>query len=188
MSSIRDLLKRLINWFLGQSHQRTETLILEEHTAPGIRLIRLERKTQRAVATWKALFYKERFDLDIGLDTLEYVENAPPIERKNKLNTHVINVVKIYYDTTVDSNTGKRRIKKEVLLHEECCLRRPYTTFNHSTLIVGQFAKLFLKPKYHPGQINIREIFESVVKAYLGPEHTVYLQPPEFRGGVDWFR
>lgn len=173
---LQKLLQRLIDWFLGQSKQKTETLILEELSGPGIRLIKLRRKTCRAVVTWKALFYIDRFDLDIGLDTLEFVPNCTPIEYSNKLSTHAINIVKVHYDTTTDPATGQRRIRKDVLLSSECCLIAAYSTKSYASAIVDQFAKLLLKPQYHPNEVDLETIFENVARHYLGKNHQVF--PP----------
>lgn len=173
---IQKLLTKLIDWFLGQSKQRTETLILEEFSAPGVRLIKLRRKTCRAAATWKALFYVDRFDLDVGLDTLEFVPNCTPIEFKNKLSTHAINIVRVWYDTVVDSETGQRKIRKDVLLSSECCLIAAYSTKSYAVTITDEFAKLLLKPQYHPSEVDLKAIFEQVAQHYLGKRHQVF--PP----------
>ena len=128
--SIVDLLGHLIRWFAGQSKQKLEAKIQAELLGPGVRAQQLKRKTARAVATWVIIYYADPkpFNIEIGLDTLMYIENVPMIRRQNKLSTHAVSIVKQGYHSYVPSGSTARQSIQKVLLNQEATLQLIYST------------------------------------------------------------
>lgn len=153
----------MMRWLFRLKADRRESLILEELTAPGVRAIRLDRHSDRAICTWKIIYAEQRYDINLAIDTLEYVENAKPVERSNKLSTHWVSLVLMNHDS----------LKRQVLLSAECNLRTIASNRSYATAIAAGFARLALK--YDPDTLSPVELFEQVAKKFLGKKHRVFL-------------
>lgn len=128
IQDLGQLLKSLIQWFSGQSKQKLEEKIQRELTGPGVRAQHLKRKTGRAVTTWVVIYYNEPkpFNIEIGLDTLAYIENLPIVKKNNRLSTHAIHIVRQWYHTYVSPNSKTRKSLQDILLSEEAVFQLVY--------------------------------------------------------------
>jgi hypothetical protein len=162
--NIKRLLRRVVRWLFRLSPNRRESLILEELVADRARAIQLNRQSDRAICTWKIIYADLRCDLNLAIDTLEYVDNLPPVERTNKLSTHLVSIIQVSHDSR----------SKQVLLSAECNLRTIVGNRSYATAIAAGFARLALK--YDPDTLSPAELFEEVAKKFLGAKHRVFLK------------
>lgn len=122
MNHLSDFLKRLINWFLGKSTPKLETLEQETIEGKGLTLIRYRRKTYRAYRTWRAVYKTLEYDLIFGWDTLEYLPDRPHVHKKNRLSTHIVHIYSQGLHARFNPRRGCHEPDIRVLLHDEVSL------------------------------------------------------------------
>lgn len=190
---VQDLLKKFVTWVLGQSKQLAESRIEGDNDfqVPGYRIMKLKRKTARAVTTWRIYCYKAGYNLEIGCDTLQNVAGTEPVRKANKLATHLINIVKINYEVAVDE-TGKRKPHKETLMNDECIMEAAYRASKHdlAATIVNESMRLFhrMPDKYQPYSTaeGWRHLFTESARHYLGSDtHQLFPRKEQRRSPSD---
>lgn len=200
MVEIRDLLKRLVSWFLGKAPSKLETFEEESIAGNGITLIRYRRKTARAYRTWRAVYKGLEYDLIFGWDTLAYLPDVPLTHKRDRLSTHSVSIYKQGLHARYNPVRGCHEPDVTVLLSDEVCLEaalpsetlqrwrnitkaidRPIqTTSDLIDRIMDEIAKYALRHPPHeiePAQIAWTDVVEQTARVFLGKGHTVFPAP-----------
>lgn len=199
--TIRDLLQKLIRWFLNKSPSKLETFAEEIVRGDGVELVRYNRKQIRAYRTWRAVYKSLEYDLVFGWDTLEVIAGVPSIRKQNRLSTHVLNIYK--HGLHARYNPMRRCHEPDILVilkDQEVCLETLYmprvvqqwraktrdrpeeqrirTRDEVFDLIIDQVAKYAIRhppAEIDPLKIQWLEVVEQTTRLILGsPSHQVF--------------
>lgn len=200
--TIFDLLKRLVNWFLGKAPTKLETLAEETIEGPGVTLVRYQRKTVRAYRTWRAIYKAQQYDIIFGWDTLAYLPDVPLIKKQNRLSTHICHIYRQGLHAKFNAVRGIHEPDIEVFVREEVCLEAAYmdsvlqnwriksyqssrpinTRDDLFELMIDLVARQCIRQpptEIDPSAINWRNVVHEVVCKVLGlPNHEVFTSVP----------
>lgn len=137
--SLQKILQTMLRWFAKQDKAAIDRRTKNEFAGPcGVRVKELNRDTQRAIATWVAIYPESEFNLEIWVDTLEYVAGIEPAKKANRFATHTINVVQKDWNHTYVPLGGKAvRSRRKIWLSEEAMLKPIY-----SDLLIDESANI----------------------------------------------
>lgn len=196
--TLKDLLNRLIQWFLGKAPTRLETFEDEVLISDKVTLIRYRRKTVRAYRTWRIVYKSLEYDLVMGWDTLEYIPDVPGIRKKNRLSTHLLSIYKQGLHARYNPERRVHEPDIVVLLKGEATLETAYMegvvqswrlkTFNSDrpikeredvfNLIIDEVAKYAIRhppPQKNPVEIRWRVVVEETARRVLGvKQHRIF--------------
>jgi hypothetical protein len=199
--TIRDLLRKLINFFLGKAQSRLEALEEERLEGQGVSVVRYRRKTIRAYRTWRLIYKDLGYDIILGWDTLCYIPDVPRVRKQDRLSTHFVHIYRQGIHTRFNPVRGVNEPDVETLFESEVCLEKPYmadlilqwsnktrdrekpvlTADDLADRMIDEIAKYALR--HPPAQISPlvipwRTVIEQTVRLMLyADKHSVF---PEF--------